>query len=98
MLIVQHALSESFEPSSGWDYHRISVIHLEPGQSQRSVPHQRGSEREEEELLLRLFHLTANLHYTIFSDLILHHIYLGQFRGPVRNCLKKKFLNVPGTA
>lgn len=90
MLIVQHALSESFEPSSGWDYRRVSVIHLGPGQSLRSVPHQRGSEREEEELLLkRLFHLTANLRYTIFSDLILHRIYLGQFRGPVRNCLKK---------
>lgn len=91
MLIVQHALRESFEPSSGWDYRRVSVIHLGPGQSPRSVPHQRGSEREGEELLLkRLLHLTANLHYTIFSDLILHHIYLGQFRGPVRNCLKRK--------
>lgn len=68
-------ISESSEPSSGRDYRRVSVVHLQPGQSQRTARHQRDREGGKAAAIKKkLFHLTANLLHTIFSDLILHRI------------------------
>lgn len=90
MLIARrNALSESFEPSSGRDYGGVSVIHLQLRPMAAASFHikedgERG--RGGEKLLFKgLFHLGANLAYTVLSDLILQHTSRAIREGPARD-------------
>lgn len=99
MLIARRdALSESFEPSSGRDYGGVSVIHLQPRPTATVSFHikedgGRGEERRgtgEVAFQGLFFNLSANVAYTVLSDLILHHTSQTIGRG---SC--KRFLDVP---
>lgn len=63
-------INESFEPCSARDYHCVSVIYLKPGPI--GALHST-SKIEKKNVIKKPFHLIADLHYMMFSDLISHH-------------------------